>query len=131
MISSTVMKIAAKLYILSAGEHFGVVMRFSRIAFILLVVAPLSFAQLLPQKQAEDLPKIDRAMIFKVDYSDKAEASDSSSRKINPSIKEQEKGNYLKNSLIWTGLCVTGAALSAAFGGHGPIWCDPNSPARF
>ena len=84
-------------------------MRFSRIAFILLVVAPLSFAQLLPQKQAEDLPKIDRAMIFKVDYSDKAEASDSSSRKINPSIKEQEKGNYLKNSLIWTGLCVTGA----------------------
>ena len=131
MISSTVMKIAAKLYILSAGKHFGVVMRFSRIAFILLVVAPLSFAQLLPQKQAEDLPKIDRAMIFKVDYSDKAEASDSSSRKINPSIKEQEKGNYLKNSLIWTGLCVTGAALSAAFGGHGPIWCDPNSPARF
>ena len=42
-----------------------------------------------------------------------------------------KKGNYLKNSLIWTGLCVTGAALSAAFGGHGPIWCDPNSPARF
>lgn len=120
-----------KLYILSAGEHFGVIMSFSRIAFILLVVAPLSFAQLLPQKQAEDMPRIDRAMVFKLDYSDKAEASDSSSRKINPSIKEQEKGNYLKNSLIWTGLCVTGAALSAAFGGHGPIWCDPNSPARF
>lgn len=131
MISSTVMKMTAKLYILSVGEHFGVVMRFSRIAFILLVVAPLSFAQLLPQKQAGDLPKIDRAMIFKLDYSDKAEASDSSSRKINPSIKEQEKGNYLKNSLIWTGLCLTGAALSSAFGGHGPIWCDPNSPARF
>ena len=105
-------------------------MRFSRIAFILLVVAPLSFAQLLPQKQAE-APATDRAMVFKVDYSDKAEASDSSSRKINPSIKGQEKGNYLKNSLIWTGLCITGAALSTAFGGHGPIWCDPNSPARF
>lgn len=120
-----------KLYILSAGEHFGVIMRLYGIAILLLATAPLSFAQLLPQKQAEDLPKIDRAMIFKVDNSDKAEASDSSSRKINPSIKEQEKGNYLKNSLIWTGLCVTGAALSAAFGGHGPIWCDPNSPAKF
>ena len=132
MISSTVMKIAAKLYILSAGEHFGVVMRFSRIAFILLVVAPLSFAQLLPQKQAEDLPKIDRAMIFKVDYEQGMAAPDSSSNRIDPSIKgSREKGDYLKNALIWNGLCVTGAALSAAFGGHGPIWCDPNSPARF
>ena len=106
-------------------------MKFTGIAFFLLAAATMPFAQLLPQKQAEDLPKIDSAMIFKVDYSDKAEASDSNSRKINPSIKEQEKGNYLKNSLIWTGLCVTGAALSAVFGGHGPIWCDPNSPARY
>lgn len=106
-------------------------MKFTGIAFFLLAASTTPFAQLLPQKAEADMPKLDRAMIFKVDYSDKAEASDSSSRKINPSIKEQEKGNYLKNSLIWTGLCVTGAALSAAFGGHGPIWCDPNSPARF
>ncbi|MBO7414840.1 MAG: hypothetical protein J6U20_14480 [Fibrobacter sp.] len=97
----------------------------------ILTIAGMASAQLMPPKPAEDLPKIDRAMIFKVDYNDKAETSDSNSGKINPSIKEQEKGNYLKNSLIWTGLCVTGAALSAAFGGHGPIWCDPNSPARF
>ena len=106
-------------------------MKFTGIAFFLLAAATMPFAQLLPQKAEADTPKLDRAMVFKVDYSDKTEASDSSSRKINPSIKEQEKGNYLKNSLIWTGLCVTGAALSAAFGGHGPIWCDPNSPARF
>ena len=106
-------------------------MKFTGIAFFLLAAATMPFAQLLPQKAEADTPKLDRAMVFKVDYSDKAEASDSSSRKINSSIKEQEKGNYLKNSLIWTGLCVTGAALSAAFGGHGPIWCDPNSPARF
>lgn len=106
-------------------------MKFHAAIPLIMIAAGISSAQLLPQKQAGDLPRIDRAMIFKVDYSDKAEASDSNSRKINPSIKEQEKGNYLKNSLIWTGLCVTGAALSAAFGGHGPIWCDPNSPARF
>lgn len=106
-------------------------MKFTGIAFFLLAAATMPFAQLLPQKAEADTPKLDRTMVFKVDYSDKAEASDSSSRKINSSIKEQEKGNYLKNSLIWTGLCVTGAALSAAFGGHSPIWCDPNSPARF
>lgn len=106
-------------------------MKFHAAIPLIMIAAGISSAQLLPQKQSGDLPKIDRAMIFKVDYNDKAEASDSNSGKINPSIKEQEKGNYLKNSLIWTGLCVTGAALSAAFGGHGPIWCDPNSPARF
>jgi len=119
-----------KLYILSAGEHFGVIMRLYGIAILLLASAPLSLAQLLPQKQAE-APATDRAMVFKVDYDTGTEASDSTSRKIDFSIKGQEKGNYLKNSLIWTGLCITGAALSAAFGGHGPIWCDPNSPARF
>ena len=106
-------------------------MKFHAAIPLIMIAAGISSAQLLPQKQSGDLPKIDRAMIFKVDYNDKAEASDSNSGKINPSVKEQEKGNYLKNSLIWTGLCVTGAALSAAFGGHGPIWCDPNSPARF
>ena len=106
-------------------------MKFHAAIPLIMIAAGMSSAQLLPQKQSGDLPKIDRAMIFKVDYNDRAEASDSISGKINPSIKKQEKGNYLKNSLIWTGLCVTGAALSAAFGGHGPIWCDPNSPARF
>ena len=106
-------------------------MKFHAAIPLIMIAAGISSAQLLPQKQSGDLPKIDRAMIFKADYNDKVKASDSNSGKINPSIKEQEKGNYLKNSLIWTGLCVTGAALSAAFGGHGPIWCDPNSPARF
>jgi len=110
----------------------GYFMRISGIAALLLMAASMTFAQLLPQKQAGDLPKIDRAMIFKVDYERGMAASDSSSKRIDASIKEgREKGNYLKNALIWNGLCLTGAALSSAFGGHGPIWCDPNSPARF
>ena len=125
------MKKSKKLYILSARESFGVIMRHYGIAILLLASAPLSFAQLLPQKQAEEATATDRAMIFKVDYDTGTGAPDSTSRKIDSSIKGQEKGNYLKNSLIWTGLCITGAALSTAFGGHGPIWCDPNSPARF
>ena len=108
-------------------------MKFTGIAFFLLAAATMPFAQLLPQKAEADTPKLDRAMVFKVDYSDKAEASDSSSRKINPSIKEQEKGNYLKNSLIWTGLCVTGAALSVFFDGNGAADCFviPSKQLRF
>ncbi|WP_290731634.1 hypothetical protein [Fibrobacter sp. UBA3629] len=106
-------------------------MRLYGIAILLLASAPLSLAQLLPQKQAE-APATDRAMVFKVDYEQGMAAPDSSSNRIDPSIKgSREKGDYLKNALIWNGLCITGAALSTAFGGHGPIWCDPNSPARF
>ncbi|MBO4830262.1 MAG: hypothetical protein J5534_12710 [Fibrobacter sp.] len=106
-------------------------MKFSATIPIIMIAAGLSFAQLLPQKPAETV-KVDRAMIFKVDYEQGMAAPDSSSNRIDPSIKgSREKGDYLKNALIWNGLCVTGAALSAAFGGHGPIWCDPNSPARF
>ena len=98
-------------------------MRVSGIAIFLLAAVVLSSAQLLPQK-SEDLPKIDRAMIFKLGYERGMAASDSSSKRIDASIKEgREKGNYLKNALIWNGLCLTGAALSSAFGGHGPIDC--------
>ena len=107
-------------------------MKFHAAIPLIMIAAGISSAQLLPQKQSGDLPKIDRAMVFKVDYEQGMAAPDSSSNRIDPSIKgNREKGDYLKNALIWNGLCVTGAALSAAFGGHGPIWCDPNSPARF
>jgi hypothetical protein len=99
-------------------------MKFSATIPIIMIAAGLSFAQLLPQKQAEDMPRIDRAMVFKLDYEQGMAAPDSSSNRIDPSIKgSREKGDYLKNALIWNGLCLTGAALSSAFGGHGPIDC--------
>ena len=99
-------------------------MKFIGIAFFLLAAATISFAQLLPQKAEADVPKFDRAMVFKVDYDAKAAASDSSSKRIDASIKEnREKGNYIKNALIWTGLCITGGALSAAFDSHQMIDC--------
>ena len=104
-------------------------MKFSATIPIIMIAAGMSFAQLLPPKPVETV-KFDRAMVFKLDYSDKAEASDSTSRKIDFSIKGQEKGNYLKNALIWAGFCVTGAALSAALEGNGPINCSSKSPAK-
>ena len=90
-----------------------------------MTAAGLAFAQLLPPKTDESV-KIDRALVFKVDYNDGAKSPDSTSGKINSSIKTQEKGDFLKNALVWTGLCLTGAALSAAFGGNGPVNCTPD-----
>lgn len=93
---------------------------------IILTSTSLVLAQLLPQKPAEEV-KLDRALVFKVDYNDGAKSPDSTSGKINSSIKTQEKGDFLKNALVWTGLCFTGAALSAVFGGNGPVNCDPDA----
>lgn len=93
-----------------------------------MTAAGLAFAQLLPPKTDESV-KIDRALIFKVDYGDETAMPDSSSEKKEPAVVvEKKKGSFAKNTLIWTGLCITGAALSAAFGGHGPINCDPDPP---
>ena len=96
----------------------------------IMTAAGLAFAQLLPQKPAEEA-KLDRALIFKVDYSAEVSPDSSSLNSSSPMTGEHKKGDFLKNSLVWTGLCITGAALSAAFNGNGPIWCDPNSTVRF
>ena len=98
-------------------------MRPVTVILAVMTAASLAVAQLLPPKPAETV-KIDRALVFTVDY-DTAAATDSSSTKLDSSIKEgPEKGDYLKNAFIWAGFCITGAALSSAFGGHGPIDCS-------
>lgn len=104
-------------------------MKFSATIPIIMIAAGMSFAQLLPPKPVETV-KLNRALIFKVGNNGTA-ASDSSSRKIDASIKGgPEKGNYLKNALIWAGFCVTGAALSAALEGNGPINCSSKSATK-
>ena len=82
---------------------------------MLLVMIAGGLAQLMPQRQAGDLPKIDRAMIFKLDHK---EAADSSRSIQQPLSYTNEKGHLIRNSLIWAGLCVTGAALSSVFDSH-------------
>lgn len=111
----------------------GYFMRFSGIAILLLMAATLSSAQLLPQKQAEDLPKIDRAMIFKVDYSDEVEVSSDSSRTIDQPVRSAEKSELANNTLFINTLCATGAVLGAVLGGNGTAGCFviPSSKLKF
>ena len=107
-------------------------MRFSGIAFLLLATS-MTFAQILPQKQAEDLPKIDRAMIFKVDYSDEVEAPADSSRNIDQPVRSAEKSELANNTLFINTLCATGAVLGAVLGGNGTAGCFviPTSKLKF
>ncbi len=108
-------------------------MRFSGIAVLLLMAATLSSAQLLPQKQSEDLPKIDRAMIFKVDYSDEVEVPADSSRNIDQPVRSAEKSELANNTLFINTLCATGAVLGAVLGGNGTAGCFviPSSKLKF
>ena len=111
----------------------GYFMRFSGIAILLLMAVTLSSAQLLPQKQAEDLPKIDRAMIFKVDYSDEMETPADSSRNIDQPVRSAEKSELANNTMFINTLCATGAVLGAVLGGNGTAGCFliPGSKLKF
>ena len=50
-------------------------MRYRFIMLLVMIAGGVSLAQLMPQRQAGDLPKIDRAMIFKLDYKEAADSS--------------------------------------------------------
>ncbi len=103
------------------------------VTFLVMIAAGVSLAQLLPQKQAEDLPKIDRAMIFKVDYSDEVEAPADSSRNIDQPVRSAEKSELANNTLFINTLCATGAVLGAVLGGNGTAGCFvvPSSKLKF
>lgn len=103
------------------------------IILLVMIAAGVSLAQLLPQKQAEDLPRIDRAMIFKVDYSDEAKAPADSSRTINQPVRSAEKSELANNTLFINTLCATGAVLGAVLGGNGTAGCFviPHSKLKF
>ena len=81
----------------------------------------MASAQLMPPKPAEDLPKIDRAMIFKVDY-DAGVAADSS-RSIGEPEKFAKQDGLTNNALFANALCATGAFLSTLFDGNGSANC--------
>ena len=98
-----------------------------------MIAGGISFAQLLPQKQAADVPKIDRAMIFKVDYSDEVEVPADTSRTINHPVRSAEKSELANNTLFINTLCATGAVLGAVLGGNGTAGCFvvPSSKLKF
>ncbi len=103
------------------------------IILLVMIAGGVSLAQLLPQKQAEDLPRIDRAMIFKVDYSDEAKAPADSSRTIEQPVRSAEKSELANNTLFINTLCATGAVLGAVLGGNGTAGCFviPSSKLKF
>jgi hypothetical protein len=98
-----------------------------------MIAGGVSLAQLLPQKQAEHLPKIDRAMIFKVDYSDEVEMPADTSRTIEQPVRSAEKSELANNTLFINTLCATGAVLGAVLGGNGTAGCFviPSSKLKF
>ena len=104
-------------------------MKISSIAFLLLAASTLSFAQLLPQKAEAETPKLDRALIFKVDY----EAEADSSRTIEQPLHSTEKSELANNTLFINTLCATGAVLGAVLGGNGSAGCFviPGSKLKF
>ncbi|MBQ5464640.1 MAG: hypothetical protein IIT53_11660 [Fibrobacter sp.] len=79
---------------------------------IILLAVELPFAQLLPQKSEDPSVKIDRALIFKVDYNDDVEAP-ADSLKINDQPTHTPRKKNLTDSPIFiNSLCATGVVFS-------------------
>ena len=79
---------------------------------IILLAFELPFAQLLPQKSENPSVKIDRALIFKVDYNDDVEAP-ADSLKINDQPTHTPRKKNLTDSPIFiNSLCATGIVFS-------------------
>lgn len=86
---------------------------------IILLVFDLPFAQLLPQKSEDPSTKIDRALIFKVDYNDEAEAPADTSKTIDQPARSTKKSNLGSSLLFINTLCATGMVLSVILDGSG------------
>lgn len=86
---------------------------------IILLVFDLPFAQLMPQKSEDPSTKIDRALIFKVDYNDEAEAPADTSKTIDQPARSTKKGNLGSSLLFINTLCATGMVLSVILDGSG------------
>jgi hypothetical protein len=79
---------------------------------IILLAVELPFAQLLPQKSEDPSVKIDRALIFQVDYNDEAEKP-ADSLKINDQPTHTPRKKNLTDSPIFiNSLCATGVVFS-------------------
>ena len=79
---------------------------------IILLAVELPFAQLLPQKSEDPSVKIDRALIFQVDYNDVAEEP-ADSLKINDQPTHTPRKKNLTDSPIFiNSLCATGVVFS-------------------
>ena len=91
-------------------------MKFQIILPIIMVMAGLSGAQLLPLKKTESIPKIDSALVFRVNYGDESAPIDAPQKEEEPAMeptrRKSNSGFDFKSSLIMTGICATETILS-------------------
>lgn len=76
----------------------------------------LSSAQLLPPQKTVHLPKIDSALVFRVNYGDESAPIDAPQKEEKPAVeptrRKSNSGFDFKSSLIMTGICATETILS-------------------
>ena len=99
------------------------------ILLIVLLIADLSFAQLLPKKSAEPTNsiKLDSAMVFRVNYGEIPPEPDSTLKDYDDSDpyvgRHKKEGNFIRNFLIGTGACITEAAIGATTNSGSSVVC--------
>ena len=79
---------------------------------VTLIAAAMAYAQLLPQKSEDSSVKIDRALIFKIDYNDEAEAPADTSKTIDQPVRSTKKSSLGSSLLFVNTLCATGVVFS-------------------
>ena len=91
-------------------------MKFQVITLTVITMVALSSAQLLPPQKTEPLPKIDSALVFRVNYGDVSAPIEDSQKEDEPAVeptrRKSNSGFDFKNSLIMTGICATETILS-------------------
>ena len=91
-------------------------MKFQVITLTVITTVALSSAQLLPPQKTEPLPKIDSALVFRVNYGDVSAPIEDSQKEDEPTTEQyngrSHSGFDFKSSLIMTGICATEAILS-------------------
>lgn len=91
-------------------------MKFQVITLTVITTVALSSAQLLPPQKTEPLPKIDSALVFRVNYGDESAPIDAPQKEEEPAVeptrRKSNSGFDFKSSLIMTGICATETILS-------------------
>jgi len=91
-------------------------MKFQIILPVIMVMAGLSGAQLLSSKKPENIPKLDSALVYRVNYGDVSAPVDGPQKEEEPTTEQSHGKSHggfdIKSSLIWTGICATEAILS-------------------
>jgi hypothetical protein len=96
---------------------------------IVLLIADLSSAQLLPKKSAEPTNsiKLDSAMVFRVNYGEIPPEPDSTLKDSDDSDsyirRHKKEGHFIRNFLIGTGACITEAAIGATTNSGSSVVC--------